>query len=104
MPPAELDLWQHLKLRSLCGLKFRRQYGIGPFVVDFFCAELSLAIELDGDSHFGREVEDYDRRRQDFIERKGINFLRFLNSQVFENIGGVLETIRHKAKELKGES
>ena len=101
MPPAELELWQRLKLKSLDGLKFRRQYGVGPFVVDFFCPKLNLAIELDGDSHFGRDAVDYDQRRQKYIERNGIHFLRFLNPEVYENIEGVLETIRNKAKWLK---
>ena len=101
MTLAEIMLWRHLKNRSMEGLAFRRQFGIGPFVVDFFCHEYQLAIELDGDSHLGKEA--YDQRRQKYIENHGIHFLRFLNTEVHEGPGGAVEVIRNEAKRLKGE-
>ena len=93
MTPAELELWRHLKSENLCGLKFRRQFGVGPYIVDFYCPSLRLAIELDGDSHLGREAEEYDRVRQTYIEAHGIHFLRFSNAEVYENLEGVLRVI-----------
>jgi len=97
MTPAELILWPHLKSKSLCGLKFRRQFGFGPYIVDFYCPSLRLAIELDGDSHFGKEAEANDRIRQTYIEANGVRFLRFLNTEVYENLEGVLQKIKHEA-------
>jgi len=55
-PKAEQLLWSKLKAKRFLDIKFRRQHGIGPFVVDFYCTELRLAIELDGDSHFNNEA------------------------------------------------
>ena len=101
MTLAEITLWRYLKCGGMEGLKFRRQFGIGPYVVDFFCYEYKLAIELDGDSHIGREA--YDQRRQKYIEDRGVSFLRFLNTEVHEGTGGAVETIRKEAKRLKGE-
>ena len=84
------------------GLKFRRQYGIGQFIVDFYCPELRLAIELDGDSHFNnKEVLEYDKRRQEYIERVNIKFLRFTNNEVFESLEGVIQAIQEEAERLK---
>ena len=102
MTPAELGLWKQLKSKNLCGLIFRRQFGIGPYIVDFYCPELRLAIELDGNSHFGKEAEAYDRVRQTYIEAFGVHFLRFLNNKVYEDLESVLETIKKEAERLKG--
>ena len=102
MTPAELELWKHLKSRNLCGLMFRRQFGIGPYIVDFYCPELRLAIELDGNSHFGKEAEAYDRVRQTYIEAFGVHFLRFLNNEVYEDLELALGTIKKEAERLKG--
>jgi len=99
MTLAEITLWRHLKNRSMEGLIFRRQFGLGPYIVDFYCPSLRLAIELDGDSHIGREA--YDQRRQKYIERHGIRFLRFLNTEVHEGPDGALETIRRETRRLR---
>ncbi|MBI5422403.1 endonuclease domain-containing protein [Candidatus Peregrinibacteria bacterium] len=90
MPKAEIILWSRLKGGQLKGLKFRRQYGVGPFVIDFYCPEHKLAIELDGDSHCTPEAEKYDQDRQSYIESFGIKFLRFTNADIYENLGEVL--------------
>ncbi len=97
MPSAEVLLWSKLKGKQLLGYKFRRQYSIDRFIVDFYCPALKLAIEIDGDTHT-REV--YDRKRQEFIESFGIQFLRFTNTQVYENLEGVVELIARAAHEL----
>jgi very-short-patch-repair endonuclease len=93
MPPAEVILWSRLKGRQLLGCKFRRQYSVGSFVIDFFSVEIKLGIELDGDGHFQPGAPEYDRKRQQFIESFGIRIVRILNTEVYENLDGVLEMI-----------
>jgi len=96
MPPAEVILWSKLRGKNVKGYKFRRQYSVGTYIVDFYCAELKLAIEIDGESHFIEGSEDRDRRRQEFIESTCIRFLRFTNTDVYERLDGVLEAIMKK--------
>jgi very-short-patch-repair endonuclease len=92
-PTAENTIWTSLRRKNIAGYKFRRQYSVGPYVIDFYCPALKLAVEIDGDSHFiGNAVED-DKRRQAFIEAFGIRFLRFTNQDVYDNLEGVLESI-----------
>lgn len=97
---AERILWSHLKRKQMNGLKFRRQYGVDSFILDFYCPEIKLAIELDGPSHFNEDVPYYDNQRQKYIEAFGITFLRFNNMDIYNNITGVLQAIYNKAKEL----
>ena len=92
--PAESTLWQRLRRSQLKGFKFRRQQPIGPFIVDFYCAPLKLAIELDGSSHEGKD--GYDGFRESGIEGRGVRVIRFLNSEVLGDIESVLaEIARH---------
>jgi very-short-patch-repair endonuclease len=93
MPDAEVMLWSRLKGRQLLGCKFRRQYSVGSFVLDFFSAEIKLGIELDGDSHFRSGVREYDQKRQQFIESFGIKVIRLLNTEIYQNLDGALEMI-----------
>src|SRR3954447_12532748 len=93
MPEAEVILWSRLKGRQLLECKFRRQYSVGSFVIDFFSAEIKLGIELDGDSHFQPGVPDYDREWQQFIESFEIRVVRILNTDVYKNLDGVVEMI-----------
>jgi very-short-patch-repair endonuclease len=90
---AERKLWRHLRNRQLAGTKFRRQQPFGPYVLDFYCAESKLAIELDGGQHAGPQGIDADRLRNEYLKREGLTVLRFWNNQVFEEFDGVLETI-----------
>ena len=73
--PGEIELWKTLKNKQLLGLEFRRQRPINHFIVDFFCKELMLAIEIDGNSHDYKI--GYDLYRQNKLEELGIHFLRF---------------------------
>jgi very-short-patch-repair endonuclease len=100
---AEKLLWSHLQNRSLGGLKFRRQHGIGPYIVDFYCPEVSLVIELDGEVHDTDEAQAYDRVRDAFLRDHNILTLRFRNADVFRDIDSILQTILEKVKE-KGKS
>jgi len=96
---TEIKLWKFLKGRQMCGYDFHRQKPIGKYIVDFFCNELMLAIEIDGISHEGREK--YDKQRQDELENIGIKFLRFDDDEVFYNIEKVLNTIENWIKTNK---
>jgi len=98
MPQAEVLLWCRLRGRQVEDLKFRRQFGIGTYVVDFYCPEAKLAIEVDGDSHFGDDAESRDGRRQAHIESYGIKFLRCTNGDVYENLDGIVERIHEIAR------
>lgn len=99
MPPVEVILWSRLKGRQLLECKFRRQYSVGAFVIDFYSPEIKLGIELDGDSHFREGGPECDRERQEYIESFGIKIIRFLNPEVYDNLDGVLEVI---AREITG--
>jgi very-short-patch-repair endonuclease len=83
----------------LCGFKFRRQQGIAQYVVDFYCPECRLAVEIDGATHSTVEEKARDRLRQAYIEDFGIHFLRFRNADVFENIDWVLEVIANDLRD-----
>src|SRR6266849_1523045 len=89
--PAERILWKHLRGRRFVGIKFRRQQPLGPFIADLFCAELRLIIELNGETHVGREAAD--RRRQQWLEDNGFKVLRFWNTDIYEDLEVVLEAI-----------
>ena len=93
MTKAEIILWSKLKGKQLNGLKFRRQYGINNYVVDFYCPELRLAIEIDGDVHFYDSRITCDKKRQKEIEALGIKVLRYTNNDVIRNLKGVLNDI-----------
>ncbi|MBC8552587.1 MAG: endonuclease domain-containing protein [Candidatus Brocadiales bacterium] len=93
MTKAEILLWSKLKGKQLNGLKFRRQYGINNYIVDFYCTELKLVIEIDGDVHAYSSRIVYDKQRQKEIEALGIKVLRYTNNDVVQNIEGVLYDI-----------
>lgn len=95
---AERILWSKLRGRQLLGYKFRRQHGIGVFIVDFYCPERKLAIEIDGATHWTEGEKEYDRRRQEYIELYTIRFLRFTNYEVYSNLDGVLSVIAGAVK------
>jgi very-short-patch-repair endonuclease len=85
---AEMRLWSRLRLRQLHGFRFRRQHPIGIYIVDFFCAEAKLIIEVDG----GQHADDSDKRTA-WLEGRGYRVVRFWNNEVLSNIDGVLLTI-----------
>ncbi|NUM81430.1 endonuclease domain-containing protein [bacterium] len=95
---TERLLWQNLRNRGLNAFKFRRQYSVGHFILDFYCPELKLAIEVDGYSHESDSAKQYDARRQEIIETYGIRFLRITDDEVLENINKVLDKISTEIK------
>jgi len=90
LTPQETKLWNFLRNKKL-GVKWRRQHGIGPYIVDFYCKEKDLIIELDGSQHINNK--EYDRERSDYMETLEIKVLRFWNSEIENNIKGVLKKI-----------
>jgi very-short-patch-repair endonuclease len=90
---AEAALWSELRARRLAGFKFRRQHPCGPFILDFYCAEARLAIELDGGQHWDAENAARDARRSRYLRRRGVRVLRFANDVLFRERLDVLEEI-----------
>jgi len=100
MPKGEKMLWQKLR-RNNMGYKFRRQFGVGKYVVDFYCPKLSLVIEVDGLTHDFKDRIYSDKIKQKYIESKGIKILRFNSKEIFENINSVLDQIYFVCEGLK---
>ena len=97
---GEIFLWQKLKGKQLLGYKFIRQIPIINYIVDFFCAELQLIIEIDGFSH---DVQlDYDERRQQQLEQAGFTVLRFQEREVRQDIDNVIQRIVDWIEPRKG--
>ena len=93
-PHPEHILWQAIRNRKANGQKFKRQFSIDKYVVDFYCPELRLVIEIDGGYHVKESVKEYDFERQRFIESLGINLLRFSDKEILNNLEGVLNKIK----------
>jgi very-short-patch-repair endonuclease len=97
---VEMRLWQKLRNRQV-GADFRRQHPVGPYVLDFYCPALRLAIELDGGQHARAPHEMRDHLRDRWLSERGVTMLRFWNSDVTQNVRGVLEAIALKVGELQ---
>jgi len=91
MTLSEVLLWNELKQKQMLGYDFDRQRPLNNYIVDFYCKELQLAIEIDGDTHIYRY--DYDEERQRNLEKLGIHFLRFDDIEVKKNMSNVLRVI-----------
>ncbi|MFH1941646.1 MAG: endonuclease domain-containing protein [bacterium] len=94
---SEVLLWRHLKGRQMAGHDFHRHKPIDRYIVDFYCSELMLAIEVDGDSHDLKQ--DEDAKRQKRLESLGVRFLRFQDIDVKRNMAGVLQVIEDWIRE-----
>jgi very-short-patch-repair endonuclease len=90
---AERLLWSSLKGSQLLGYKFRRQQGIGQYIVDFYCPDKKVAIEIDGVTLWTEEEQKRDLIRQEYLEALGIRVLRFTNDDIYTNKDGVLNMI-----------
>ena len=93
MTDAERLLWSKLRRRQLAGVCFCRQRIIGEYIVDFYCWEAALVLELDGGQHFHGEGKKKDAVRDSFLRKRGLRILRFDNRQVLRNSESVLEKI-----------
>jgi very-short-patch-repair endonuclease len=100
MPEPEVILWSKLKGKQIGGFKFRRQYSVGSYIIDFYCPTKRLAIELDGEGHFVGNKFASDQERQQWIERFNIRFLRFTNDEIRANLDGVIDRIGEALQEM----
>ncbi len=89
--PQELKLWKELS-HSKLEYKFRRQQSVGSYILDFYCSEKRLAIEIDGSQHV--DNQEYDKSRTEYLESAGIMVVRFWNNEVDSSLDGVIEKIR----------
>ncbi len=93
MTPAELVLWEYLRLNRLNGVRFKAQHPIGHFITDFYSHTARLVIELDGSIHDPSEQQEYDANRTYILNEFGIRVIRFRNEEVLESIDEVLAKI-----------
>ena len=101
---AEYLMWQILRAKRFMNLKFRRQHVIKPYIVDFYCHEIGLVIELDGSQHGTNDAIEYDAERTQFLEALGLTVVRYWNHDVLGRTDVVLEDLWHKYIELKNTS
>ncbi|MGI9054445.1 MAG: endonuclease domain-containing protein [Pyrinomonadaceae bacterium] len=94
LTPAEAKFWKILQNKNFEGRKFRRQHSVGNYILDFYCPSEKLAVELDGEVHFGDVAREYDYERKLFLEYYGIKVLRFENKRVFEDLEWMLDVIK----------
>lgn len=99
MTHHELLVWEKIRNKQIYMQKFRRQHPIGRYILDFFCIECKLSIEVDGESHSSIIQMEYDLERTKYLEQIGITELRISNIQIDENINAVIEIIRGTIKE-----
>jgi len=96
MTSAERLLWSRLRAKQFFGLKFRRQHGVGPYIVDFYCSERLTVIEVDGDVH-GEELQKRkDEQREKNLNNLGLHIIRYTNDEILKNLDGVLEDLKMK--------
>jgi len=90
---TEKILWHYLRNRKFFGYKFRRQFTIGNYITDFICLEKKLVIELDGSEHLKAETIQYDKKRTEFLNKRGFKVVRFYNNDILNNIDSVLNCL-----------
>ena len=93
---AERKLWGILRSRQMSGLKFLRQYSAGPYILDFYCPERRLAIEVDGGQHSDVYGKQHDAHRDKYLKDLNIRVIRFWNNDVLQNVEGVGQKIREE--------
>ena len=96
---SEAVLWKSLQRRQLLGKKFRRQQSFGRYIVDFYCPECRLVVELDGERHYSMTIEGYEEERTKFLEGLGLRVIRFENRDLLENLDCVLAAIEKALSE-----
>jgi very-short-patch-repair endonuclease len=99
MTDAEQCLWKHLRRKQVCGMPFLRQRPIGPYVVDFYCAQAKLVVEVDGGQHYTDEGTQSDSSRDHFLHIHGLEVLRFDNRQVLTETHEVVTQIARRVEE-----
>lgn len=90
---CERLMWNKLRNRAICDLKFRRQHGVGKYVVDFYCSEVNLVVEIDGATHGTEEEIKYDKLRQQYLNNNGFIVKRYDNFDVKNNLEALLNDL-----------
>ena len=101
MTSAEKALWLYLQNKKLEGYKFRRQHPLHLFIVDFYCHELGLIIEVDGAYHETKEQEEKDEKRTELLKFQGLTMLRFTNDEVSTDVEPVITKIKEAINNIK---
>ena len=91
---AEKAFWRRVRNRQFLGMRFFRQYSIGPYILDFYCPTVKVAIELDGGQHNQSEDKEYDETRSEYLKTQGINVIRFWNHEVLIDMQSVLNKLQ----------
>lgn len=98
---AEATLWLSLKGRQVEGMRWRRQFGVGPYILDFYCPQLHLCIELDGAPHYTMQGSENDLQREELLLKEhGIRTIRFENRDIFDYHDAVIEYIREVTRKI----
>ena len=95
---AEKLLWKFVSKNKILGLRFLRQYSIGPYILDFYCPKIRLGIELDGKIHEKSKL--YDKDREKYLDGLDIKIIRFQNDEVLKDTKEVLDKLQNKIKQL----
>ena len=103
MTRAEVILWQNLRRQNLDGFRFRRQVPLGPFIADFACVERHLIIEVDGETHSTDDEITRDQKRTAFLARQGWRVHRVWNTDIYDNLDGVLDGILYQLRQAHGD-
>jgi very-short-patch-repair endonuclease len=93
---AERALWAKVRNKQFFGMKFFRQYSMGPYILDFYCPTVKLAVELDGGQHSQSDNREHDAARSDYLKAHGIDVMRFWNNEVLLEIQSVLSKLALK--------
>jgi very-short-patch-repair endonuclease len=97
---AERALWAKVRDKQFLGMKFFRQYSIGPYILDFYCPTAKLALELDGGQHNYSDKRKYDTARSEYLKAKGIDVMRFWDNDVLLDIESVMFKLSLKVTPL----
>jgi len=94
--PTEKKLWEFIRRKQFYGIQFYRQYGIGPYIADFYAPSIKLCIEVDGDQHYTADGKEYDSERDNYMKTLNISVIRFRNKEVLQNIDEIVDMIEKK--------
>jgi very-short-patch-repair endonuclease len=95
--PEEMKIWQIVRNRKILNLKFFRQYSVNKYILDFYCPQIKLCLEIDGGHH---NLNNNDKIRTDYLNLVGISVIRFWNNDVNNNLEGVYQKISETAQNL----
>jgi very-short-patch-repair endonuclease len=97
---AERVLWAKVRNKQFFGIRFFRQYSVGPYILDFYCPTAKLAVELDGGQHTKSDNREYDAARSEYLKAQGIDVMRFWNNEVLLDMQSVLSLLELKVTPL----